>query len=190
MKNHLGVVILLIAAISVFTGCSTQNKATYASEQKDLKDAISNNSFTTNLPKEYTLTANIDLKRNSDAVGIDYEISIKKPTIKMENLIMSFHLEPRMFEKLNTSHVFTSNTQNDFPIAIGPTGDSLGASLGREFGLDKSKIDLETNNIYKTIYAKITYGNKENRVSHYIKLEATVSAEIQDYINRANGSSK
>lgn len=198
MKKHLAIVTLLFIAVSLFSGCSTQNKKeneatnsmnkseaiTYASEQKDLLDAISNQSFSEELPKEYTLSSSIDLLKENDADRAKYEIFIEKTTVKMENLIMSFYLEPKMFEKLNTSNVYQSNTLNDEPIEIGPTGDALAASLGRAFILDKNKIDLETKDIYKTIYVKISYGDKDNRVENYIKLSATASAEIQKYMNK------
>jgi len=194
MKKQLTIIILLFVAISLFSGCSNwveirndfekgSTVVSYASEQSDLLNAISNHRFSTELPKEYSLTASIGLLRENDADRIQYEIFIEKTAIKMENLIMSFYLEPKMFEKLNTSSVYQSNTLNDKPIEIGPTGDALGASLSRAFILDKKKIDSETKNIYKTIYAKISYGDKENRIVNYIKLDASASAEIEHYVN-------
>ncbi|MFX3634756.1 MAG: hypothetical protein ACE3L7_23225 [Candidatus Pristimantibacillus sp.] len=184
MKNYVGVVILLIAVSLVVTGCLSTNKATYMSEQIDLKAAISSHGYSTSLPSDYTLTANIDLKREGNADGISYKIHLEKATVMMENVVISFHLDPRMFDKVNTSHVFTSTTQDNIPIAIGPTGDTLGAVLGRQFVLNKGKIDREMKNIYSTIYAKIAYGPVENRITDYIQLNANVSTELEDYINQ------
>ncbi|OME79502.1 hypothetical protein BK120_21170 [Paenibacillus sp. FSL A5-0031] len=198
MKRFLAIFTLLFLTVSLLSGCLIQNKKdndatnstnkseaiTYTSEQKDLLNAISNNSFSKELPKEYTLSASIDLLKENDADRIQYEIFIEKTIIKMENLIMSFYLEPEMIDKLNTSSVYQSNTLNDMAIGIAPTGDALGATLGRAFILDKNKIDLETKDIYKTIYTKISYGDKDNRVENYIKLNATASVEIQNYLNK------
>jgi len=188
------IVIFLVVFLSFafFIGCSStvtesgekSHKATYSGEQQDLMEKIRNNPgvFSLSLPKDYVLSSSVKLLMESDANRIDYQIKVDSAKISMENLIMSFNLDPTMFNKLNTSSVFQSNTQNDFSITVAPTGDTLGATLGRAFILDDNKVDEEMLRILKTIYVKLTYNLNGEKKQEYYKLQADVSNELQDYL--------
>ncbi|GGG76634.1 hypothetical protein [Paenibacillus radicis (ex Gao et al. 2016)] len=187
-KTFLYSIILLLITLQL--GCqnnksnsnSLANEVTYTSEEKDLIEAINKNNFNKVDPSNYKLTNSIKLLNDEDADRIEYETFIQEPKIPMNNVIMSFYLEPSMLQKLNTSNVFQTNTHNDEKLNILPSGKVQGASLARAFILDPSKIDQTSIHIYKTMYIKISYDSDNKRIEDYYKVSATPSDELESYL--------
>lgn len=162
------------------------NLQNYNNEQNDIETRIKKDllDFSTKLPTEYDLTATIDYHKDADGTElISYEIFIKNSKQNMENIILSFSLNPVMFNKLNTSNVFQSNAFNDAPIKVTTDGNYNGTSLGRGFILDKEKVDTEMLKIYKEVYLKISYTTNNEIKKEYYKLTALPSSQIQKYLN-------
>lgn len=160
----------------------------YNNEQNDIETRIKKDplEFSTKLPTEYDLTATIDYIKDTDGTQlISYEIFIKNSNQNMENIIISFSLNPLMFTKLNTSNVFQSNAFNDAPIKVTTDGNYNGTSLGRGFILDKDKVDNDMLKIYKEVYLKISYTTNKEIKKEYYKLTALPSNQIQKYLNDA-----
>lgn len=158
----------------------------YNNEQNDIETRIKKDplEFSTKLPTEYDLTATIDYLKDTDGTElISYEIFIKNSKQNMENIILSFSLNPVMFNKLNTSNVFQSNAFNDAPIKVTTDGKYNGTSLGRGFILDKEKVDTEMLKIYKEVYLKISYKTNNEIKKEYYKLTSVASSQIQKYLN-------
>lgn len=158
----------------------------YNNEQNDIETRIKKDllSFSANMPTEYDLTATIDYIKDTDGTElISYEIFIKNSKQNMENIILSFSLNPVMFSKLNTSNVFQSNAFNDAPIKVTTDGNYNCTSLGRGFILDKEKVDTEMLKIYKEVYLKISYTTNNEIKKEYYKLTAVPSSQIQKYLN-------
>ncbi|WP_155985859.1 hypothetical protein [Paenibacillus gorillae] len=187
-KTLLYSIILLLVTFQL--GCQNNksnsniltSEITYNSEEKDLIEAINKNDFNKIEPSNYKLTNSIKLLNDEDADRIEYETFIQEPRIPMNNVIMSFYLEPTMLQKLNTSNVFQTNTHNDEKLNIIPNGEVQGASLARAFILDPNKIDQNSINIYKTMYIKISYDSDNKRIEDYYKVSATPSDELDNYL--------
>ena len=192
--------ILVFIVLLILSGCQSNNTVpnsqkqpnismqNYNNEQSDIESRIKKTplDFSKEPPTNYDLTATIDYHKDADGTElISYEIFIKNSKQNMENIILSFSLNPVMFNKLNTSHVFQSNAFNDAPIKVTTDGNYNGTSLGRGFILDKEKVDTEMLKIYKEVYLKISYTTNNEIKKEYYKLTALPSSQIQKYLNEA-----
>lgn len=181
-------ILIILLGILLLSACndnsSTPEKITYESEQDSLVEAIENKAFTNAIPDTYTFSATIDLLLSEDADRIEYEIFVQSPKIKMDDVTLSFHLEPIMLSKLNTSHVFQTNTAIPDSINISPNGDLQGASLSRAFVLDPERIDKDAIKNYRTVYVKVSYLEDDIRNEQYFKVEAVPSSDIENYMTK------
>ncbi|GKU78490.1 hypothetical protein [Paenibacillus sp. L3-i20] len=170
--------------IDNISGNTEENKITFESEQNDMINAMESNNFSAQLPSDYGFISTIDLTKDSDADRIMYEIYIEKATHTMNDILMTFHLDPKMLHKLDTSNVFQTNIHTEEKINLGPGSKMNGVKLSRELILDTKKIDREMLKIYKAMYVKISYSNGETRVSDYFKVEAVSSTKIEEYLDK------
>lgn len=136
--------LFVVMAIFFFTGCTevkdqTKHKLpTYMEEFNDFSSKIAiYSNFKKETPKHYRLTATIELQREPDADRMLYEIAIRKPTIEMKNVKMTFGLHPKMLQHLLTSNVFNTTDENT-PLHLIPDKEPFGLTLGRGHIIDKS----------------------------------------------------
>ncbi|MNN30188.1 hypothetical protein D3C81_1438290 [compost metagenome] len=204
MKKNILVLMLLVFFVQL-TGCDGNGASIQqrTNTQKGSSDIIYNEKYTEELNSltkkmaddqsfaedisdhRYELTATINLSQENDADRLVYEIFIRKPQEAMEDIVMSFSLDPGMLTRLNTSDVFQSNALNDKPTDFLPDEGTNGISLYRGFVLDKQLLDKQTLNIYKTMYIKITYSNSEGqRLTDYVKMQAEPSDAAKKYLLR------
>ncbi|MNB95304.1 hypothetical protein D3C81_632770 [compost metagenome] len=184
--------LLLLGFTALLSGCAgsfrtSGNARQYKAEQLDVADKIrQGNAFAAALPKEYELTASVSLSRDEDADRIVYEIFVRDPKVRMEDLKMSFSLNPQMTSRLKTSDVFTSNALNGEPISYIPGSSTNGISLYRGFVLDRSLINGSMLSIFREMYVKISYSNSDSQVTDYIRLNAVPSTDLLTYLNSSS----
>lgn len=140
--------------------------------------------------ENYKISATVNLSVQDGVERMVYEIFVKDPKIKLEDLKMSFNLNPDMLHRLNTSNIFESNVLNDAPLTISTDSETTGASLFRAFLLDKSKLDKETLDLYKDMFVKISYEIDGKIHQDFFKLQATPSEEIQTYLKEASSENQ
>ncbi|OBY76421.1 hypothetical protein BBG47_27230 [Paenibacillus sp. KS1] len=182
--------LFVVLAIFFFTGCTEvkdQTKLklpTYMEEFNDFSSKMAMYSnFKKETPKHYRLTATIELQRESDADRMLYEIAIRKPTIEMKNVKMTFGLHPKMLQHLLTSNVFNTTDENT-PLHLMPDKEPFGLTLGRGHIIDKSLIDHEMLSIYRDMFIKITYESNGKQVIDYLQTEGEVTKELEDYLKQ------
>ncbi|MFX3647192.1 MAG: hypothetical protein ACE3K2_19825 [Paenibacillus sp.] len=160
----------------------------YTKELNDIEKNMLDNPgiFQETKNKNYKISASVNLSIQDGVERMVYEVFIKDPKIKLEDLKMSFNLNPKMLQKLNTSNIFESNVLNDKPLTISTDSETTGASLFRAFLLDKSKLDKGTLNLYKDMFVKISYIIDGKVYQDFFKLQATPSEEIQTYLKEAS----
>ncbi|MBY9079988.1 hypothetical protein KIH86_21000 [Paenibacillus sp. HN-1] len=185
--------LLLLGFTILLTGCAdgfqtSGHARQYEAEHQDVADKIrQGKAFAAALPKEYDLTASVTLSHGEDADRIVYEIFVRRPKVRMENLRMSFSLNPEMTSRLKTSDVFTSNALNGEPISYAPGSSTNGISLDRGFVLDPSLIDRSMLSIFREMYVKISYSSSDSQVTDYVRLNAEPSADLLTYLNSSPG---
>ncbi|MFD0589420.1 hypothetical protein ACFQZE_15645 [Paenibacillus sp. GCM10027627] len=180
MKKIMTLIIILFAMGSQL-GCQS-NGPTYRSERSDILEAIGSKNFSQKPPTDFTVTATIELSKEENADMIVYEVTVDQPKKTMNNVILSFSLDPKMLPKLNTSHVFQSTILNEEPVLLAPNSELEGSVFTRSFALDPKLIDQHMINIYKTVYIKVSYTENGERISEFIKLDAVPTIEIENYL--------
>lgn len=139
--------------------------------------------FKKETPKHYRLTATIELQGEPDVDRMQYEIAIRKPTIKMKNVKMTFGLHPRMLQHLLTSNVFNTTDENT-PLHLIPDKEPFVLTLGRGHIIDKTLINHEMLSIYRDMLIKITYESNGKQVVDYLQTEGEVTKELEDYVKQ------
>ncbi|PKQ92217.1 hypothetical protein CXK86_05915 [Paenibacillus sp. BGI2013] len=158
---------------------------TLNSERRDLNERVTKNleSFQTNSPDDYNLTATVDVSHASGVDRITYEILVNEARVPMVNVIQSFTLDPNMINRIDAGELFHSNVSNTHEISLESDKEPLGLSLSRSYVL-KPKAEIDSNILqhYADMYIKISYGPNDQRTEDYFHVQAEPSPRTIEYM--------
>ncbi|MDQ0659764.1 hypothetical protein [Paenibacillus sp. W2I17] len=158
---------------------------TLNSERRDLNERVTKNheSFQTNSPDDYNLTATVDVSHESGVHRISYEILVNEARVPMVNVIQSFTLDPNMINRIDAGELFHSNVSNTHEISLESDKEPLGLSLSRSYVL-KPKAEIDSNILqrYADMYIKISYGPNNQRTEDYFYIHAEPSPRTIKYM--------
>lgn len=168
----------------------TSPEISYSQEYKDISAKIESDqdSFLTTLPSNYQLSLTADYLTDKEGVNrIGYEIFIDHPEQDMDDVNVSFHLNPDMMSILDTSSIFNTNILFDEPVRVTTDGNHNGLSFGRAFVLRNDQQGSQDNtmnfkDIFKDIYIKISYTSNHRRLTEYYHLQAELSDRLKSYL--------
>ncbi|MFU1792559.1 hypothetical protein ACM1RC_01700 [Paenibacillus azoreducens] len=180
---------MLCSLIVLLSACSEnstpRSKFDSSIEEQDLVAKITTNDFHLDNTSgtNYSIHSKISLSQESDADRIVYEVAIDATKITMNDLVVSFSLDPKIMQDFNTFSLFTSSGGNDRAIDIDSNGPSKSAIHSRAYIIEKNKLDSKFKEYYKNIYVKITYTNNGKRTSQYYNIQGVPSSQLEKYIN-------
>ncbi|WP_127548834.1 hypothetical protein [Paenibacillus amylolyticus] len=158
---------------------------TLNSERRDLNERVTKNleSFQTNSPDDYNLTATVDVSHESGVDRITYEILVNEARVPMVNVIQTFTLDPNMINRIDAGEIFHSNVSNTHEISLESDKEPLGLSLSRSYVL-KPKAEIDSNILqrYADMYIKISYGPNDQRTEDYFHIHAEPSPRTIEHM--------
>lgn len=172
---------IVVLSIFLFTGCTNSTAELDVNKGAKYKQLTYIEEFN-DFSSKMAMYSNFK-KETPNADRMLYEIAIRKPTIEMKNVKMTFGLHPKMLQHLLTSNVFNTTDENT-PLHLMPDKEPFGLTLGRGHIIDKSLIDHEMLSIYRDMFIKITYESNGKQVIDYLQTEGEVTKELEDYLKQ------
>lgn len=182
------VTIVLFLACFIIVGCNnqttTQNNENniYLKEYQDLHNKINE---PTDVAKQtdYSIRVNIDIKDNQNKKYITYKTQLTDPLISMEDVKISFILQPSMLIRLRTPSVFYTSINDKRNVLLDPIKiKQFDVSLA--IPLSDALIDQSFVNDYKKVLTKITWKSANgNHHLDYQMVEGQASAELNKFLD-------
>ncbi|MFD2699656.1 hypothetical protein ACFSVM_04185 [Paenibacillus shunpengii] len=187
--------LLVCIIIFTLTACSSNTNTSFYSngyneieELEKLDDFIRDQASESSKPVNYDLTVTSTFKSGEDANMIVYDVLVNNVKEEMENITISFTLEPEMINNLESYDLISiSNPDNVKKNILKPNEKPFGLSLYRGYVLkEEGELSKNINNIYKNVYVKISYDTNGKRTDEYRKMVATPSTELVNYLKETS----
>jgi hypothetical protein len=184
--------IVMLLMIFLLSGCTqTENnhdqfvanrekeKTILVQQMKDPKSFKS-----PDLIEDFNILAETRLSVEADTNRIVYNVILDKPKSKMDDVVISFHLEKGMELKLLTNDVFFTNLNDDEKTLadLSPGGELKGTTAFRGFIIKKELLDEAFFEDYKNVYVHVSWVHSGQKQEKFILVKAQVEEDLVKFL--------